>query len=167
MANKNRTWISILIAAIVIVVVLGLAVVGSSAYYIARHVHSQYVTSESAEDQMTRTRARFAGQTPLIEIREGGDPIVHRTPDRPRGAPIDVLHAMIYSRESRKLVTVNLPMWLLRMVPANNRFSFISGDVDFESSRTPITIEDVDRRGPGLILDGQDRHGARVLVWTE
>lgn len=165
--RAKRTWIQIAIAAGAILVVIGLGLVGGAAYFISRHVHAQLVSSESAEEQFARARARFAGQTPLIEMAGGGDPVVHRTPDAAPGAPIEVLHAMVYSPVSRKLVRVNVPMWLLRMMPTHNRFSFVNGDVDFDSGRTRITLEDLDRHGPGLILDGEDRHGAHVLVWAE
>ena len=170
MAKRTKqTWIAIAIAAVVILIVMGLALAGGSAYFIARHVRAQTVSSVTAEEQLTRGRARFAGQTPLIELSEDGEPVVHRPPADAGGerAPIEVLHAMIYNAESGKLVTVNLPMWLLRMMPAHRRFSFVTDDIDFDSHRTQITLEDIDRHGPGLILDGQARDGARILVWAE
>jgi hypothetical protein len=165
--STKKTWIAIAIAAVVILIVLGLAVVGGSAYVIARHVHAQVVPSARADEQIAQARARFAGQTPLIEMAEDRDPIVHRAEDGAHGAPIQTLRAMVYNETSHKLVTVNLPMWLLRMMPAGNRFSFIDADGDVGSSRLHITVEDIDRHGPGLILDGHDRAGARVLVWAE
>jgi len=33
--------------------------------------------------------------------------------------------------------------------------------------RVRLTLDDLERRGPGLILDQKDRHGSQVLVWTE
>jgi hypothetical protein len=39
--------------------------------------------------------------------------------------------------------------------------------IDFDSDRVHLTMEDVDRRGPGLLLDQADRRGSQVLVWTE
>jgi hypothetical protein len=164
--STKKTWIAIAIAAVVIVVVMGLAVVGGSAYFISRHVHAQFVSSESAETQFARARARFAGQTPLVEIGRDGDAVVHRT-SADGGAPITVLHAIVYNTDTRKLVTVNVPMWLLRMLPSHKRFGFIDDDVDFDSNRTRITVEDIDRHGPGLLVDGQDHKGALVLVWAE
>jgi hypothetical protein len=166
-SSTKKTWIAIAIAAVVILIVLALALVGGSAYVIAHHVHAQFVSSEHADEQLAQMRARFAGQTPLIEITDGRNPIVHRTADGAHGGQIQTLRAMIYSEESRKLVTVNLPMWLLRMMPADNRFSFVDADWNLDSSRTHITLEDIDRHGPGLILDGQSRDGDRVLIWAE
>jgi len=167
MATKNKTWVSILIAAIVIVVVFAIAVVGSSAYFISRHIHSQFASTESAEEQFTRARARFVGQAPLIELNHDDRPIVHHPPaETPRSA-ITALHAVVYNSDSRKLVTVSVPMWVVRMMPSHKRFSFVSNDVEFDSSRAHLTLEDVERHGPGLILDGRSRDGDRVLIWAE
>ena len=80
---------------------------------------------------------------------------------------ITALHAVVYNTDTRKLVTIDVPMWVLRMLPTHKRFSFVNDDVDFDSSRAHLTLEDVDRHGPGLILDGHSRDGDRVLIWAE
>lgn len=167
-ANRSRqTWIAIVIAVVAVLIVMGLVVAGGSAYFVARHVHARFVSSESADEQLTRGRARFAGQTPLIEISEDDEPVIHHPPADAKATPISVVHAMIYSERSGKLVTVNVPMWLLRMLPAHDRFSFIDDDAGIDSHRARITLEDIERHGPGLLLDGRSRDGARVLVWAE
>lgn len=163
---RKRTWVSILIAAIIIVGVMVIALVGTSAYFIARHVHAQFTSTADADAQFDGARRRFAGQTPLIEMGTGDDPIVHRPPEGAQGAPIDVVRAMVYSPVSGKLVNLSLPLWVLRMTPAD-RFSFIDSNIDFDSRRVKLTLDDIERHGPGLILDEHDRHGARVLVWAE
>jgi hypothetical protein len=163
---KKRTWISILIAAIIIVGVMVIALVGTSAYFISRHIHAQITSTADADAQFDGARRRFAGQTPLIEMGTGDDPIVHRRPEGAHGAPIDVVRAMVYSPDSRKLVNVSVPLWVLRMMPGH-RFSFIDSNIDFDSRRTKLTLDDIEQHGPGLILDDHDRHGARILVWAE
>jgi hypothetical protein len=165
--RSRQTWIAIAIAAVVILIVLGLVVAGGSAYFVARHIHAQTVSAVSAEEQLTRGRERFAGQTPLIEIGDDGEPVVHRPPADAARAPLTALHALVYNAESGKLLTINVPMWLLRMMPAHNRFMFVNDDLDFDSRRTRVTVEDLERHGPGLILDGQARDGARILIWAE
>jgi hypothetical protein len=166
MANTKKTWIAVVIAVVVLVVVLGIALVGGSAYFIARHVRAEFVSTDSAEAQFASARQRFAGQTPLIEMRRSGDPLIHRPAEDAHAAPIEVIHALVYSPDSRKLVNVNLPLWLLRMTPGK-RFSFLNDNVDFDSGRVHLSLDDVERHGPGLILDQADRHGSRVLVWAE
>jgi uncharacterized membrane protein len=164
--QRAKTWVAILIGAIVIVFVLVLALVGGSAYFVARHVHGQVVTADTAEAQFTSARDRFRGQVALVELRKDDDPIVHRPAEDARAARVENVRAMVYSADSRKLLNVSLPMWLLRMAPGK-QFSFMSDDTNFDSRRIHLTLEDIDRHGPGLILDEHDDRGSRVLVWAE
>jgi hypothetical protein len=168
MSNK-KTWISIVIAAVVVIGILAATAVGGTAFFIYRHVHTQFVPSDNAEQQFAQARARFAGQQPLIEMRKGDEPFLHREiiPKEMPAAKLETLRVLAYDTRARKLVNVSIPMWLLRMAPSNH-FSFMKDSgIDFDSDRVQITLDDVERRGPGLLLDQADRRGSQVLVWTE
>jgi len=167
--STRKTWISVLIAAVIIVGVLAVSAVGGTAYFIYHHVHTQFTPTESADRQFAEARARFAGQRPLIEIRKDDEPIVNRDmiPKTMPAAKLETLRVLAYDTRANKLVNVSIPMWLLRMAPSN-KFSFMKDNgIDFDSDRVHLTMEDVDRRGPGLLLDQADRRGSQVLVWTE
>jgi hypothetical protein len=169
MSNK-KTWISVLIAAVIIIGVLAVSAVGGTAYFIYHHVHTQFTPSENADKQFAEARARFAGQQPLLELRKGTDePVLHREviPKARPAARLDTLRVLAYDTRANKLVNVTIPMWLLRMAPSN-KFSFLNDNgIDFDSDRVHLTLDDLERRGPGLLLDQADRRGSQVLVWTE
>ena len=74
---------------------------------------------------------------------------------------------MAYDKHARKLVRVSIPFWLLRMAPSRHVSFLNDSGIDFDSDRVHLTLEDLERRGPGLILDQADRRGSQVLVWTE
>ena len=166
----RKTWVSVVIATVIIVGILAVSAVGGTAYFIYRHVHTQFVPTENAEQQFKEARARFAGQKPLLEMRHGDDePILHREtiPKDMPAAKLDTLRVLAYDTRANKLVNVAIPMWLLRMAPTN-KFSFMKDNgIDFDSDRVHITLDDLERRGPGLLLDQADRRGSQVLVWTE
>jgi len=167
--STRKTWVSVVIAAVIIVGVLAVSAVGGTAYFIYRHVHTQFTPTENADKQFAEARARFAGQRPLIEIRKDDEPIVNRDmiPKTMPAAKLETLRVLAYDTRANKLVNVSIPMWLLRMAPSN-KFSFMKDNgIDFDSDRVHLTMEDVDRRGPGLLLDQADRRGSQVLVWTE
>jgi len=168
MSNK-RTWISIIVAAVIIVGILAVSAVGGTAYFIYRHVHTQFTPVENADRQFADARARFAGQQPLIEMRKGDEPFLHREviPKEMPAAKLDTLRVLAYDTRANKLVNVSIPMWLLRLAPSN-KFSFMKDNgIDFDSDRMHISLDDIERRGPGLILDQADRRGSQVLVWAE
>jgi len=168
--TAKKTWISILIAAVIIVGILALAVVGGTAFFIYRHVNTQYTSDATAEQEFASARTRFAGQQPLIELRHGDEPVLHR--DLLRSAPrhdkpIEYLRVLAYDDQAGKLVRVAIPFWLMRLVPSRN-LSFLNDEgIDIDTDRVHLTLDDHERRGPGLILDHKDRRGSRVLIWTE
>ena len=167
--NKLPTWVSILIAAVIIVGILAVTVVGGAAYFFYQHVNTTYTPSENAEAEFTQTRARFAGQQPLIEIREHDAPIIHHeiVAESPAGKKLEALRVLAYDRHARKLVRVSIPFWLLRLAPGKRFVTMPEDGIDFDSDHMQLNVEDLERRGPGLIIDTKDRRGSHVLVWTE
>lgn len=173
MSSSRKTWISILIAAVIVVGVLALTVVGGTAFFIYRHVQSEFTSDQTAEQEFVSARARFSGQQALIEIRRGDEPVVHRdlipAPSATAARKLEALRVLAYDDVAGKLVRVSIPFWLLRVLPTHN-LSFLNDegiDVDIDSDRVRLTVDDLDRRGPGLLLDHKDRRGSQVLVWTE
>jgi hypothetical protein len=167
--SKQRTWISVLIAAVIVMGIIAVSAVGGTAYFIYRHVHTQFVRTDTADQQFAEARSRFAGQQPLIEMRKGDEPLLHREiiPKEMPATKLDTLRVLAYDTRANKLVNVSIPMWLLRLAPTNH-FSFMKDNgIDFDSDRVHITLDDLERRGPGLLLDQADRRGSQVLVWTE
>ncbi len=168
--SNRKTWISILIAAVIIVGMLAAAAVGGTAYFFYSHIHTQAAETSDAAKEFAAARARFAGEPPLIEIKRGEEPTLHRElvkKDMPT-RPLESLRVLAYDPDSGKLVHVSIPFWLLRLAPARNHMSFLNDNgVDLDSDRIHLTLDDLERRGPGLILDHADRRGSLVLVWTE
>jgi hypothetical protein len=168
-AATKKTWVSVVIASVIIVGILAITAVGGTAFFFYRHINAELTPRENAEQEFEQARARFAGHQPLIEMRLGDEPIVHRElVDRAHGpAKIETVRVLAYDADARKLVHVSIPFWLIRIAPGNH-FSFLNDrDLDFDSDRMRLTADDLERLGPSLILDAHDRHGALVLVWTE
>src|SRR6266480_6294867 len=159
MANTKKTWIYILVAVFIIAGLGAIGLVAGSAYWISRHVSSQLTSTESAEAELDRERARFAGQQPLVEFSGHGDhPTVRRLPraaEKPPGVEMQALHARVYDPEDGKLVRVDIPFWLIRL---GQSFSFLP-------NLGAVTLEDLERHGPGLIVSGRSDEGQQVLVW--
>ena len=167
--NTRRTWVSVLIASVLIVGILAVAAIGGTAFFIYKHVNTQFAPNEKAEAQFAEARARFAGQKPLIEIRKDDEPVLHRDviPASLPATKLETLRVLAYDTHEEKLVRVSIPFWLLRLAPTNHVSFLNDTGIDFDSDRVRLTLADLERRGPGLILDQADRRGSHVLVWTE
>jgi nitrate reductase NapE component len=168
MAQRIPTWAAILIAGVIIFGMLAVAAVGGTAFFIYRHINTTPTGHDAAAAEFTQARARFAGQQPLIEMSVGDEPVVHRELVKdPSGRKLETLRVLAYDRHERKLVRVSIPFWLLRLLPSNH-FSFLDDNgINIDSERVNLTVDDLERRGPGLVLDTRDRRGSEVLVWTE
>jgi len=169
--SSRRTWVSVLVAAVIIVGILAATAIGGTAFFFYRHIQSEPVPSDTAAaEQFAEARKRFADQKPLIEMRRGEEPVLHREfiGNPTASKPLETLRVLAYDPDSGKLVRVAIPMWLLRLAPGGKRMSFLNDNgIDFDSERVHLTLEDLERRGPGLLLDHADRRGSLVLVWTE
>lgn len=167
--RSRKTWVSVLIAAAIVVFVLAVAAVGGVAFFIRSHVTTQVTPGQNAEEQFAQARVRFNGQQPLIDLREDDQAVLHRgiPPGAKPETPLQSLRVLAYSRTSGKLVQISIPFWLLRLVPSKNVSFLGDNGIDVDTDRLDLTLDDVERRGPGLILDTKDRRGSHVLVWTE
>jgi len=172
MDKRTKTWITIIVSVLGVLVILGVAAIGGTAYWIYSHLQTQTIAEETAGDSFSKTRARFAGQQPLIEISDRDQVVIHRAAEAPAtpasSTPLKTLRAMVYNPDDNRMVDVNIPFWLLRLAPSGGRFSFLNDNgISFDSERVRLTLDDLEQRGPGLILDQRDRRGSLVLVWTE
>lgn len=168
--NRKKTWISVAIAAVLVLGILAAAAVGGTAYFFARHVHTQAVETADATKEFASARGRFSGEPALIVMQRGDQPVLHREllkTEMP-SKPLETLRVLAYDPDAEKLVRVSIPFWLLRLAPTNKRMSFLSDNgIDFDSDRVHLSLDDLERRGPGLVVDHTDRRGSLLLVWTE
>ena len=92
---------------------------------------------------------------------------VHRPPGDARRVEIHRLRVLVYDMNGGHLVHADIPGWVLRMMPNGRGGVFETGDYgDFDMRRNRVTIEDLERHGLGLVLDGHNRN-TRILVWSE
>lgn len=90
-------------------------------------------------------------------------------PDRIGG--IERMQVLVYDGQSREMVQVAVPMWLVRMTKKHEGISSrrqpqdVAGRyVDFDWS----DLGNISRLGPGLLVQVEDmRENTHVLVWLE
>ena len=165
--KKKHTWIWVVVGILAVLFVMAVVLVGSAIFYVRHHISAEVVTTAVGTEEFEHERARFAGQQPLIEMREHDQPLIHRR-TAASAVPLTALHVFAFDARSGKLVHVDIPFWLIRRMPGK-RFNLGSGQgLDFDTDRMRLTVDDLEQAGPGLLIDGTNpRDGAKVLVWTE
>jgi len=167
---KSKTWIWVVVALLVVGIIGFLAVVGAGFLFVARQVKTEPASRASAARAFAVARARFEGQEPIIQIRTADDIVSTRITREPpadaSGAALESMHVMVWDPKEGRIVRVTLPFWLLRL---SNRGSihFSSDRANLSFERLNLTVDDLEKYGPALIVDQEMPSGERVLIWTQ
>jgi hypothetical protein len=170
MASTKRTWLWVVLGIMATFFLVVIVFIGGAIFEFRRHVKNEFVESAVAEREFAQTRARFGGQQPLVEFKgksTDDDALVHRPPpDAPR-VHVNTLRVLIYDLQQGHLIHVDVPGWLLRAMPNSGRYGGgFNADVGDEFERHRLTIDDLERHGLGLVLEGRNDN-TRILIWTE
>jgi hypothetical protein len=163
--GARRVWTSILVAVAIVFAVSLLALVGLGVYVSHRYTATTFVPAQEARFAFDDVLAGVASREPLVDV-DDADIVVHRTPERPR-RPISAMHLLAYDPGAGKLVNVTVPGWLLRLAGRGRARMKISETEVVQRLDGQIGLDDLERHGPGVVLDTTDLNGRRVLIWTE
>lgn len=165
MAGKVKPWVWVVIGVVVFGILGVVAMAAAGLWFVKSHVDIRTTTTAAATEDFQSVRQRFATQKPLIELDEHGS-FLRANVDRPAGTQRpQTLNVMAFDPRDEKVVRMELPFWLLRLKGGGGRFDIGRSNVDL--ARMRITVEDLERYGPILILDQKDTDGSRVLVWSQ
>lgn len=167
MAVRIRPWVWVVVAVMVVCILGVVAMAGVAFYFVSRHIETAEATPASASRQFESVKAGFAGQKPLVELDKDGD-FVRANTDRPlapNSAVPEQLHLLAFDPDEGRVVRFTLPFWVLKMKMGDTTIDLNGNRLDLDDLR--LTVEDLERFGPTLIVDHQGTDGARVLVWSK
>ena len=167
MAIKLKTWIWIIVGVMAVGLLCVIALAAGGIYYVSQNIDAKTVSATTAASEFDTVRAQFTGQKALIELDERGD-FVRSNTDRTVPANTrrpEKLYVLAFDPDDGGLVRVTVPFWLLRLKMDGATVDFGGNRVDLEDLK--LTVEDLERFGPSLVLDQKNRGGDRVLVWTQ
>ncbi len=167
---KKKNWGLIILGIAIFVVIVGADLIATLGFVMYRQMDIQTVATDSPEEEFGKARARFGGQVPFIELpadRHGGEAVVHREQIGQHPVTLTGLRVLAWEPRDHKLVRLTLPFWMLRLggghrIRLSGREAALSSDVSLD-----VTADELERHGPGLILDYATPRGERVLVWAE
>jgi hypothetical protein len=165
MAGKLKTWVWIIVG-VVVMCVLGLVGMAAAGLWFAKtHIDVRTVSAATAVTDFDEVRRQFTNQKPLIELDERGH-FVHANTDRPTSdRRPQSLNVMAFDPDEGRVVKMDIPFWLLRLKMRGSKVDI--GHDSFDLSDMKLTVEDLERYGPTLIVDHKGRAGERVLVWSQ
>jgi hypothetical protein len=166
MAGKIKTWVWVVVAIFAICVLGVVALAGTGYYFVTKHFDTKVASPASAGVEFEQIKAQFVGQKPLIELDEWGH-FLRANPDRPAQANMqrpEQLYVLAFDPDDERIVKVTIPFWLLRLKPRGT-VDFNGGKLELEDLK--LSVEDLERFGPTLIVDHKATSGERVLVWSQ
>ena len=167
MAGKVKTWVWVLLGVIVTCVVGVIAIAGAGFYFFTQHIETRTVSPATATKEFEEVKAQFVGQKPLVELDRRGS-FVRSNPDRPssrNGRVPEELYVMAFDPDDGRVVRLKIPFWLLRLKTHGSNINFNGRRMDLEDLK--LSVADLERFGPTLIVDHSGIDGKRVLVWSQ
>ncbi|MGQ0735995.1 MAG: hypothetical protein ACT4QD_20370 [Acidobacteriota bacterium] len=163
--TARRRWVPILFGVGVLLVFIGIGVGLAITAWVRENVQVASATDADAQAEFEVIRSKFPGRPPLLELRDGRP---HYTTARTQGAApgsLETLFVLAWDPDEEKIARFSLPFWLLRLKSDPIKFSaYASG---FDEGGVDLRPEDIERYGPGIILDTATPSGERVLLWAQ
>jgi hypothetical protein len=153
-------------------VIIALTAIGLGLGFFVSHHESSPVSKHSAEAEFSQLRSRFSTQQPLIDMRLRQP--VDASPIRQSVAPLQTFHTVIFdTRGSERIVHITVPYWFARLfADRDGEFKWLGqltflDDTEFDSEAVRLSLDELEQRGPGLIVDYQHLSGGQFISWVE
>ena len=158
-----RKWVKVTLGGVAIVLLALAALGGTAAYYVMRNLEERAAGEAEAVKAIDAVKARFTPRAPLIEIADPrrGDVRINRATDAST-TPVDTIHVLNWKRETQELSRVTMPLWLMRFSTIN-----LASRLNLSPASLRLTVSDVERYGPGVIVDYGSPGTSRIFVWVD
>ena len=165
--KRRKRWVVPVVVAFLGFVVI---MIGGSTYFMSRWSRLTPADSFAAKSAFAEARSLAGGGTPYLTVSPSREVRVHRELEGPKPVPLQTLHLVAWDPGHERLLRIDFPFWFVRlkMSRALNLGTFTSALAqDWQSLDLKVAEDDLQRRGPGLILDIASADGALLLLWTE
>lgn len=166
MATRRR-WPYILLGVAVLFVFVGIGAVLVTVAWFQENVHVEDATTQIAEAEFETVRQKFGAREPLLELHDGLPRFTKAresiTPDA--NARLNTLYVLAWDPRDQRLARISVPFWFLRLKSDPIRLGTYASGLDGDG--VTLRPEDIERYGPGIVLDTGGDADERVLVWVQ
>ena len=158
-----RTWAKASLGVGGIVAVAFIALAGTSAYFVFRNLEKRQGSEREAVQSIDAVKARFGSRTPLVELADPrrADIRINRPLDASQSR-VDTIHIINWKSDTRELSRAEMPLWLMRFSSVN-----VLSTLGLAPERFRLTVSDIERYGPGIVVDYGSAGTSRMLVWVD
>jgi hypothetical protein len=161
--DRMRTWVKATLGGVALIVVAAIVLGATAAYFIFHSMEKREAAEAEAVQAIDAVKGRFGARAPLIEIVDPrrADVRINRPADASQ-ARVDTIHVINWKSETRELVRTEIPLWLMRFSSVN-----VLSQLGLAPEKFRLTVADVERYGPGVVIDYGSPGATRVLIWVD
>ncbi len=165
--RPRRRWLPIVAGIGVLLLFLAVGAIFAVVTLVRESLDIQAASGENATVEFDKVRAQFGQRAPLLEVAESGRPrySAERVGSAEPGRQLETLHVLAWDPDEGRLARFRLPFWFLRLKSTPIEFSAYASGLDDEG--VSLRAEDIEKYGPGVILDYSTPSGERVLFWAQ
>jgi hypothetical protein len=165
--KKKRTWLWVVAGLFVLFVFVAIGALFFAVSFFRENLQvSENVAEGTASSEFDAVYAKFPGQKPLIQLVDDKPQLVaERASQSPSSKPLTTLHVLAFDRGDEEMAKFSLPFWLLRMKSGPIRLS--AYQQGWDDRGVSFRVEDIEKHGPGIIVDVTERREGRLLIWAE
>ena len=158
-----RTWVKATLGGLALIAVAVIALAATGAYFVVRHMEKRAGSEAEAVQTIDAVKARFGSRPPLVEIidPQSADIRINRSVEA-SASRVDTIHVVNWKSDTGELIRTDVPLWLMRFSTVN-----IASQLGIAPAKFRLTVSDVERYGPGIIVDYGVPGEFRMLVWVE
>ena len=158
-----RTWVKVTVGGAALVAAYIAALAGTAGYFVFRSLEKQSATEAVAAREIETIRTRFGARPPPIEIVDprSVDVRINRTASTD-AAPISTVHIVNWEAEDGEIIRTEVPLWLMRFSTLN-----VFSQLGITPAKIRLTVQDIQRYGPGVVVEYHQPGAVRVLVWVD
>lgn len=141
----------------------------ASSYLLGRWSELRPAGADEAERAFAAARVAAGDGPPYLEITQTGGVQVHREREHADPAALESLDLLAWDPDRGKLLRISFPFWFVRLKMSDtvNLGTLTTALArDWRKLDLKVSVEELRRAGPGIVLDHRLAGGGRVLLWT-
>jgi len=162
----NRSWLRPILLSVGLLAALGL--VATSVLFI-RWTETSVALPAEAQAAFDQALIEAGGGPAYVTISNNGPTVINHELEPSEPAPFNKLILLAWSPRDEKIMRQEYPYWFVRLKLSSslNLGTMISVlRRDWQQLDLSISLADLKRRGPGLVLDHRRKDGARIMLWA-
>jgi hypothetical protein len=157
-----RTWVKATLGGVALIAVAIGALAATGTYFVFRHMEKRAGSEAEAVQTIDAVKARFGSRPPLVEIIDPQRAEIRINRPVEASAPrVDTIHIINWKSDPGELIRTEVPLWLMRFSTVN-----IASQLGIAPAKFRLTVSDVERYGPGIVVDYGSQGAFRLLVWV-